>query len=218
MSVMIAFQMRKLRIILIALGTLVLLSLVFHQPLLRGLGHVLFYENAAFERVDAVIIPSGILPDRALQAADLLLESRADTAILFQEVLPERYRPRDRLGADFREDHEINREILLRQGVDENRILLLPERVTSTWEEAQALRHYLVEHPMESIVISTCRFHSYRAHLNFEKALEGTGVKIYSVPSKYCRFNPNSWWQSPFGIQMLRAELTKLIAFYLGRQ
>ena len=213
-----AFRQHKLRVALIALGTLLLLGLVLYQPLLRELGHVLYYENAAFERADAVIVPSGILPGRALQAADLLLQSRADEAILFHEVLPERYRPRDRMGADFREDHEINRDILLRQGVDENRVLVLPGGVKSTWEEAQALKHYLVEHPMESIVISTCRFHSYRAYLNFEKALEGTGVKIYSVPSKYCRYDPNSWWQSRFGTQMLRAELAKLIAFFLGRQ
>ena len=209
--------MRKLKFVLIALGTLVLLTWVFHRPLLGGLGQLLFYENAAFVHVDAVIIPSGFQPDRALQAADLLLQSRADQAILFQEVLPERYRPRERLGADFAEDHEINREILLKRGIDEDQIQLLPEEVDSTWEEAQALRNYLVAHPMESIVISTCKFHSYRAYLNFKKALEGTGVKIYSVPSKYCEFNPNGWWQSRYWVKILGVELAKLAAFFLGR-
>ncbi len=209
--------MRKLKFVLIAFGTLVLLTWVFHRPLLGGLGHILFYENAAFVHVDAVIVPSGFQPGRALQAADLLLQARADKAILFHEVLPERYRPRERLGADFAEDHEINREILLKHGIDENQIQLLPEEVDSTWGEAQALRHYLVAHPMESIVISTCKFHSYRAYLNFEKALEGTGVKIYSVPSKYCKFNPNTWWQSRYWIKTIAVELAKLTAFFLGR-
>lgn len=189
---------------------------VFHQFILRRVGNLVVYERSDFEKVDVVVVPSGGIPARALGAADLLLEARAERAILFRENLPPAYDDLEGLGVDFTESHEINREILVRRGIDEGRMEVLSEEVGSTWMEAQAFRRYVDQHRMDSVVIMTSVYHSYRTYLNFERALEGTDVEIYSLPTQYGDFDPNDWWKDRDGVKALYVELASLTAFFLG--
>ncbi len=207
---------RLLKFLLIVLATATVFAVVLHQPLLSALGNLVVYESDDFDHADAAVVLCGAIPGRALQAADLLLESKADRAILTREQKPRSYQRMDELGVDYSEHHEINQAVLLRLGVDAGRINILPEKSSSTWEEARAFRNYVNQHPVESIVITTCQFHSYRAQLNFERALEGTGVQVYSVPSKYCEFSADTWWKDREQVKRLYVELASLTAFFLG--
>jgi len=162
------------------------------------------------------VVLSGSVPARALGAADLLLEARAERVILFREDLPPAFDELEKLGVDFSESHEINREVILSQGIEEGRVEVLPEEVDSTWREAEEFRQYVDRHPLESIVIVTSVYHSYRTYLNFEKALEGTGVEIYSVPTSYGEFDPDDWWKDRDGVKILYVELANLVAFVFG--
>ena len=80
------------------------------------------YERTDFEKVDVVVVPSSMTPSRAQGAADLMLESRAERAVLFREDLPQAFHDLEKLGVDFTESYEINRAILLKHGIDENRV------------------------------------------------------------------------------------------------
>ena len=208
--------MRKLKYLIIAFGLIAFLIGFFNQFLLSQVGHLVVYERADFETVDVVAVPSGNIPHRALGAADLMLQSRAEKAVLFREDLSPAFDELEKLGVGFMESHEVNREILLRRGIDESRVEVLPEEVDSTWEEAQAFREYVDDNPVNSIVITTSVSHSYRSYLNFEKALEGTGVEIYSLPTPYGDFDPNGWWKDRDGVKALYLELANLAAFFLG--
>ncbi len=208
--------MRKLKYVLIAFVLITFLAGIFHQFLLSRVGHLVVYERVDFEKVDVVVIPSAMMPERALGAADLMLESRAERAILFREDLPPAFDDLERLGVDFTESHEINRAVLMRQGIDEGRVEVLPEEVDSTWEEAQVFRQYVDRHRVDSMVITTSVYHSYRTYLNFERALKGAGVEIYSVPTPYGDFDPDGWWKDRGGVKTLYLELASLAAFFLG--
>ena len=207
---------RLLKFLLVVLATATIFAVALHQPLLSALGNLVVYESEEFDHADAAVVLCGVVPGRALQAADLLLESKADRAILTREQLPSPYERLEELGVDYSEQHEINQAVLLKLGVDAGRIHILPEKSSSTWEDALAFRRYLNQYPLESIVITTCQFHSYRAQLNFERALEGTGVQVYSAPSKYCEFNPDTWWKDREQVKKLYVELASLTAFFLG--
>lgn len=174
------------------------------------------YERVDFEKVDVVVVPSAMTPSRALGAADLMLESRAERAVLFREDLPSEFHELEKLGVEFSESYEINREVFLKQGIGGSRVEVLPEEVDSTWSEARAFRRYVDRHPLNSIVLTTSLYHSYRTYLNFEKALEGTGVEIYSVPTPYGNFDPNGWWKNRDATKILYVELASLVAFFLG--
>ena len=204
-----------IRVALLLLGVVALLG-ILHQPLLTVLGNIVVYQRDDFDRVDAVIVPSGVVPDRVFQAVDLLLRSRADTAILFRQKLPQHFETLEELGIDFSEDHEINRQVLRKLGVDESRVRVIPEVVDSTWEEAEALRRYLESERLDSIVITTCRYHSYRAFLNFQESLRDTGVAVYSLPSTHCFYLPDAWWKDRDQTKVLYVELASLAAFFLG--
>ncbi|MEE8348353.1 MAG: YdcF family protein [Acidobacteriota bacterium] len=191
-------------------------ALVFHQFLLARIGGLVVYQRTDFEKVDVVVIPSGMSPARVLGAADLMLDLRAERAVLFREDLPQDFDELEKLGVDFTESHELNREVLLKQGIDGSQVEVLPGSVDSTWMEAQAFRRYVDRHSLESIVITTSLYHSYRTYLNFEKALEGTGVDIYSLPTPYGLFSPNGWWKNRDAAKLLYVELASLGAFFLG--
>ncbi len=209
-------MVRLLKFLLIVLATATVFAVALHQPLLSALGNLVVYESEEFDHADVAVVLCGIIPGRALQAADLLLESKADRAILTRERMPRPYERLEELGVDYSEHHEINQAVLLKLGVDARRIHVLPEKSSSTWEEALAFRNYVNQHPVESIVITTCQFHSYRAQLNFERALEGSGVRVYSAPSKYCEFSPDTWWKDREQVKRLYVELASLTAFFLG--
>ena len=132
---------------------------LFPRPLLVNLGHLIVFEKADFEKVDAVVVLAGNIPDRGLQAADLLLQSRADLALLSHAKLSRQKKMLWELGIFWPQAGEINRLILLKSGVEPDRIRDLPGRVDSTWDEAQSLRAYLQEHPLKSIAIVTCKYH-----------------------------------------------------------
>ena len=96
-------------------------------------------------------------------------------------------------GSGIFGDHKINQQFLMRLGVDESRIRVIPEVVDNTWEEDEALRRYLERERLDSIVITTCRYHSCRAFLDFRESLKDTGVVVYSLPSTNCFYQPDAW-------------------------
>ena len=186
----------RLKSSLIILVTAGFFLVVLHQPLLSTLGNLVIYESDNFERADVVVVPSGAIPGRAFEAADLILGAKADRVILMREQLA----------------------ILLKLGIDATKIHVLPQENSSTWEEALSFRNYADQNSVRSIVITTCQFHSYRAHLNFKKALEGTGIQIHSIPSKYCEFKIDTWWKDREQVKRLYLELANLAVFFLGKR
>lgn len=195
----------------------VVLGIVLHSFLLTALGEIVVYENADFKQVDAVVVLSGGVPDRALQARDLLLNSKAKVAFLTQEVLSKQERLLENLGFHVPQSAEINRKVLVRAGIDPDRIIDLPGKCDSTKDEADALKRYLRDHPLKSIALTTCKNHSYRAYLNFKRALGDNNVQIYSVPSRYCEYKPDGWWKNRDQIKTLYVEFASLIAYFFGR-
>jgi len=207
---------KRLGFVVILMGLLLVLLIVFHASLLSRVGHLVFYEDRPQEPVDAVIILAGSIPDRALEGADVLREFETAQGFLTQVRMPPRNRRLQELGIHLPRSFDLNRQVLLASGVADSRIRILPDMVSSTWEEAVAFRNSLNNNSIQSVIISTCRFHSYRAYLNFTKALEGTGVEVYMSPSKYCDFHPDSWWMDRDQVKRLYVEIASLTAFFLG--
>ena len=116
---------RLLKFFLIFLATATVFAVALHQPLLSALGNLVVYKSDDFDHADAAVVLCGAIPGRALQAADLLLESKVDRAILTREQKPRPYERLDELGVDYSEHHEINQAVLLKLGVEAGRINIL---------------------------------------------------------------------------------------------
>ncbi|MCS7043364.1 MAG: YdcF family protein [Bryobacteraceae bacterium] len=107
--------------------------------------------------------------------------------------------------------------MLEKMGVPRNRIaeLPFPGGVTSTRDEAEALRQYLEAHPARSVLIVTNAIHTRRARRIFLKALEGRRVRVamYSVPDR--RYRVDRWWENEHGFLGVYNEYLKLAYYWM---
>ncbi len=186
------------------------------QPVLRSLGRLLVYEKSDFERVDAVVVLPGSVPDRVLEAFDLMSDGRAKQAFLLAGEESELRGLLTDLGVDVPDDRKINRRVLLAKGIPAERIVDIPGNSRSSFEDGLLVREFMRDHAVASVAVVTCKYHSYRAYLLFREALDGTGTSVYSTPSRYCSFQAEDWWRHRSQAKAGLLELAKLGAYWLG--
>lgn len=108
-------------------------------------------------------------------------------------------------------------EMLQREGVSREAIdeMPFPGGVTSTRDEAVALRAWLREHPVRSLLIVTNAIHTRRARWIFDRELRGTGIRIlfFAVPDR--RYRLERWWDNEHGFLGVYNEYLKLIYYRL---
>lgn len=209
----------KLRFALLAGGLaaiLLLVVLLAGGPILAAFGHWLVFEKTDFQQVDEIVVLEGSLPDRALQGADLFKQHRGRRIVLVREKRHEDLKELDSLGIHMPGNCDVNRAILIKLGVPEASIEVVPGDVDSTWEEAVAFSRHAHDRRIRSAAVVTCPFHTRRAYLNFRKACGADKVAIYAVASRYCGQSPSGWWKDRDQLKFLYVEVANLIAYYLG--
>ncbi len=165
-------------------------------------------------RSDAIVVLSGSIPDRILEAVDLYHAGFASQVLLTQEGrLPGLDALRSR-GVHLPERHEQNREIALALGVPAERLEILPRRATSTLAEARALVQWLRERHLQRVLLVTSRAHARRAKAIF-RALAGGNPEILVVPSRYDPFDPQTWWHERAFVRRVVTEYGKLLTWWL---
>jgi uncharacterized SAM-binding protein YcdF (DUF218 family) len=108
-------------------------------------------------------------------------------------------------------------EILQHEGVPRTAVdeVPFPGGVTSTRDEARALRAWLRAHPADSILIVTNAIHTRRARWIFARELGGAGIRLalYAVPDR--RFSVSRWWENEHGFLGVYNEYLKLLYYHL---
>jgi len=163
------------------------------------------------QRADCVMVLLGDEDVRPFVAAALLRVGLA------RRVMVARCRtPADMLQGGAPPTHEIVRRVLLLRGVSDDQILILRERVDSTYEEAKALNAFLRREPNVRVTVVTSFYHTRRARWVFNRVLGARArqVSLVSAPADKCR--PDNWWQVDDGAKVILAEYLK-IAFYVAR-
>jgi len=181
------------------------------QPLLSALGGFLIVQDDAAP-ADAIVVLSGSLPDRILQAVDLFQAQLAPRIILTREQpLPGLGALRAR-GATLPERHEQNIGIAEQLGVPAAAIAVMPAPTSSTVAEIRALVPYLKEQRVRSILLVTSKAHARRARLTF-RTFAGRDLRIAVCPSRYDPFSAEQWWHERSSIRRLIIEYGKLLYF-----
>lgn len=166
---------------------------------------------------DAIVVLSGSIPDRILEAVDLYGAGFAPKVLLTQEgQLPGLDALRAR-GVDLPERHEQNRAIALALGVAEEDIEILPRRATSTLAEARALVELWRERRMRRVLLVTSRAHARRARTIF-RALARGQPEVLVVPSRYDPFDVHIWWHERAFVRRVVTEYGKLLTWWLVDQ
>ena len=180
-----------------------LLFLVYlaHDPILRAFIEWWIVDEAP-EEVQAIVVLSGdsVFGDRLRHGADLYRQGYAVRLILSGRAI----------RSNFSEAELMEREALA-QGVPAGALLLVRHTDDSTLEEALALRQFLAEQEIRSIIVVTSNFHSRRARKIFRRVMRQTGVQVRVSASSDVRFNPRRWWKTRTGRKQMVLELLKFL-------
>jgi uncharacterized SAM-binding protein YcdF (DUF218 family) len=110
-------------------------------------------------------------------------------------------------------EQELIRRVLVKRGVPDEAIVLLPDVVDSTADEAAALRHYLEDKPERTVAVVTTCYHTRRVRWIFRKQLGARAEQLHFVAGPTDGYDASNWWRSEEGCQRYVNEYLKL-AFY----
>ncbi|MGC9397206.1 MAG: YdcF family protein [Anaerolineae bacterium] len=96
-------------------------------------------------------------------------------------------------------------------GLPGDAVVIAAAEVTSTYEEAVAVRALVAEHNWASIIVVTDPFHTRRATRTFRALIPGVTVTASATPD--ADYDPQRWWRSEEGVMAVITEMGKL-AFY----
>lgn len=195
-------------VVALAVGVLVYIG---RRPILTAVGGFLIAHDPP-RSADAIVVLSGSVPDRILEAVDLYQAHLAPSIILSPEVeLPGLAALRAR-GAALPEHHEQNSAIAQQLGVPAGAIVVIPARSASTVDEIQAAIRYLHAHGIHSVLLVTSKAHSRRAGMIF-RGFAGDRLAVAVCASRHDPFAADTWWHSRALVRRVVIEYGKLLAY-----
>ena len=105
---------------------------------------------------------------------------------------------------------------LMNNGVPSGNILITETQVSSTIDEARAVRETLTNQGYPSAIIVTDPYHTRRTRMVFREAFADSPIEIYIRPAGNSWYNSRTWFLSPRGWQFTILEYVKLIGYQLG--
>lgn len=189
----------------------------FRTPLLTALARAWIVDDPP-TRADAIVVLGGGLEYRPFAAARLYTNGFAPKILIAQPELP----PTAQMGLTVPE-FQIAREVLLQLGVPESAIEMIGTNVTSTRDEAFAVREWAEQNHARSIIIPTDDFHTCRARWIFRKTLQAPPHRQSAVSNPHApgpceirlvaieplRYQSTNWWKHEEGVIALQNEVIK---------
>ena len=105
---------------------------------------------------------------------------------------------------------------LMNNGVPSGNIIITDMQVSSTIDEARAVRETLTNQQFPSAIIVTDPYHTRRTRMVFREAFADSPIEIYIRPAGSSWYNSRTWFLSARGWQFTTLEYIKLIGYQLG--
>jgi uncharacterized SAM-binding protein YcdF (DUF218 family) len=171
--------------------------------------------RADLQRVDALAVLAGssVYVERTRLAAQLYREGRAPVVLLTND--------NERGGwssAEQRNPYFVERAVneLTSAGVPRERIVVLPQPVASTYDEARELREYATANHLRALLVVTSAYHTRRAMWTLRRVFAGGAIEIGVVPVAPGAQTPAPalWWLHARGWQFVAGEYVKLVYYH----
>src|SRR5665648_355122 len=161
---------KKTGIILLVVLLVCLLVYGLRTPLLTGLANYLVNTDNPLQKADITFVMNGDYNTRPFTASDLYNQGFAPLVAIAQAESS----PAQLLGL-VDNPTDIAVEVMKMRGVPADKLLVLNDigPVTSTFDEARALRQYIETHNLNSVILVTSAFHTRRSRWIFERELDG---------------------------------------------
>ena len=145
------------------------------------------------EKAQAIVVLSGRLPIRALEAAKLYHGGYAPEIWLTRTAEPEAtLKP---MGIQYIGEDFYNFRVLVREGVPPEAIRVLPEPIVNTADEMRAVTHALGKEKTHAVIIVTTKAHTRRVRALWHGIGGNTGRAVVRAASGD-PFQPGHWWRT----------------------
>jgi uncharacterized SAM-binding protein YcdF (DUF218 family) len=193
-------------------AAVLLLPLVLLHPWLLALAGAYLDVSSPPRPVDDVLVLGGGADTRPFVAAALY------KAGLVQRVLvPNVKRSPEVEDGLAPSESEVTRQVLLKRGVPAGAIVLLPDEVDSTADEARSLKRYLDDNPGRTAAVVTNDYHTRRARMIFRTELgdRAADLPFFAAPTE--GFDAGDWWRCERGCSLYANEYLKMLSYRVGR-
>jgi uncharacterized SAM-binding protein YcdF (DUF218 family) len=176
---------RRWVLLLIALLVFAIGAIAFREA-----GYWLVREDP-LQKGDVIVVLSGGLPYRANGAANIFKSGYAPEVWVSRPEGPQQ--DLAAFGVHFVGEEEYNREILIRQGVPDSAIEILPDIIVNTQEEVSEISREMRRTGKHTAIIVTSPEHTRRVKTLWAK-LVGDDPRLIVRSAPGDPFDPNRWW------------------------
>ena len=157
-----------------------------------GIGRWLVLEDP-LEKASAIVVLSGAMPLRAIEAGKLYREGYAPEIWLTHSVEPAE--TLGEMGISFAGEDYYNKLVLIHEGVPPEAIHVLEPPIVNTADEIKVAATALTRGKGKVAIIVTTRAHTRRTRLLWRKLAPGPGRAIVRAATGDS-FDPRHWWRT----------------------
>ncbi len=169
----------------------------------------------ALQHAQAIVVLSGRIPFRAMEAADLYRQGWAPEVWLFREETDEAAVALARLGIPHPSGEEYDQQVLVRLGVPAAAIHILEPPTTNTVSEARLIAEELRRQGGDKAILMTSPVHTRRVKTIWRLVVGDHPQAILRYDSAEPS-DPDHWWRSTQDVEAVVHELLGLVNAYLG--
>jgi uncharacterized SAM-binding protein YcdF (DUF218 family) len=179
---------RRSRRILLGIAAILLTAGTF----LLYVGRWLVVEDA-LEKAQAIVVLSGRMPLRALEAAKLYRNGYAPKIWLTHSTEPGA--TLGAMGISYTGEEAYNVQVLMHEGVPADSIQVLEPPIVNTADELEAVSAALAQEKKKTVIIVTSKVHTRRVRILWHRIAKGRGQAIVRAASDD-PFVPGRWWRT----------------------
>jgi|SRR5690625_700069 len=200
---------------LLILSVLIFLAFFVFILLSYGASFLVTKDNINYVDNAVIVLLMGSVADRSLGAAKLFKESHAKKIIMVRSPSTGTEKL-ESIGIHLEDISEVSKKVLIKLGVSEEDIIILPGNTKCTKDEAIVVkRHFMNYGNFDAILLVTSKNHSSRSKYIFKKILKGTDKVIYSYPTPYDKFKTKYWYRNRDNAKKVVNEYIKWFYFIL---
>ena len=179
---------------MLVLGALLGIVAVLVPWGVSGIGQWLMVADP-LEPAKAIVVLSGRVPFRAMEAASIYREGLAPAVWLTKEVRTAEELALDRLGVPVVRGDAYNRAVLERLGVTPEAIRLLGDGILNTVDEMRLIASELGRNGGERVIIVTSKAHSRRVRATWA-AIVGASPRAIVRYAREEPYGARGWWRN----------------------
>lgn len=168
------------------------IGLVIAAAVFFGIGRWLVVEDP-LGKAKAIVVLSGAMPVRAIEAAKLYREGYAPEIWLTHSTEPGK--TLEAMGIPFAGEDHYNKLILMHEGVPAGAIHVLEKPIVNTADEIKVVANALARGNSETIILVTTKAHTRRVRMLWHTLASSQGRVIVRATSGDS-FDPQHWWRT----------------------